>query len=96
LNVIGKYIHRQKIDRRINHLFSTPWYNSTKFAYNQIVLSILLASLAGINRISRIANFTEDNLVKFLLGLEKRFNKDTISSALKCLSQRGARTLQVG
>lgn len=94
LNVIGKYIHRQKIDRRINHLFPTHLYNSTKFAYNQILLSILLASLAGVNRISRIANFTEDNLVKSVLGLEKRINKDTISSALKRLSQRGARTLQ--
>ena len=94
LNVIGKYIHRQKIDRRINHLFPTHWYNSTKFAYNQILLSILLASLSGINRINRIANFTEDSLVKSLLGLEKRINKDTISSALKHLSQRGARSLQ--
>ena len=34
LNVIGKYIRRQKIDRTINYLFATHWYNSTKFGYN--------------------------------------------------------------
>jgi len=94
LNVAGKYICKQKIDRRMNKLFPTRWYNSTKFSYNQILLSVLLASLSGVNRISRISNFTEDSLVKSLLGLETRINKDAISGALKRLSQKGARFLQ--
>jgi hypothetical protein len=94
LNVVAKYLRREKVDRNISYLFPTHWYNSTKFGYCQILLGVIMASLAGVNRISRISNFTEDSLVKSLLGLGKRINKDALAGGLKKLSQRGARTLQ--
>ena len=94
INVVAKYLKRQKIAQTINTLFPTKWYNSTKFSRVQILMSIIFASLSGINRIKRIANFTQDPLIKINLGLEKAVNENAISGMLKKLGQRGARVLQ--
>lgn len=94
LNVISKFLGKQKLGVAINKLFPTAWYNSTKFSKSQILMSIIYASLSGINRISRIANFTQDPLVKVNLGLTKAINENAISGTLKRLGQAGARQLQ--
>ena len=94
INVVAKYIGRQKIGQKLNKLFPTEWYNSTKFGTVQILMSIIFASLAGVNRISRIANFTQDPLVQVNLRLQKAVNEDAISGLLKKLGQAGARKLQ--
>jgi len=94
LNIIGKYVNHQGIMRDLNKLFPTVFYNATKFTNIQILMSIILASLSGINRISRIANFTKDPLVQTLLNLEKPINENAISNGLKQLGQKGARLLQ--
>jgi hypothetical protein len=94
INVVGKFLHRQKIGQRLNRLFPTIWYNATKFGTVQILMSIIFASLAGINRIKRIANFTRDPLIKVNLRLQKAINENAISGVLKKLGQKGARVLQ--
>lgn len=94
INIIAKFMNRQKIPHDIGKLFPTTFYNSTKFSTKQILFSIIFASLAGINRISRIANFTHDPLVKVNLGLKKAINENAISGKLKQLGQKGARSLQ--
>lgn len=94
INVISKFIQRQKIMVALNNLFPTTWYNATKFSTIQILMSIIFASLAGVNRIKRIANFTQDPLIKVNLRLAKAINENAISGALKTLGQRGARVLQ--
>lgn len=74
----------------LNELFNDVMYNATKFTTAQIMMSVILASLSGINRLSRIATFTHDVLVSHLLSLKKGLNKDVISNRFKTLGQAGA------
>ena len=94
INIIAKFMNRQKILQNLSRLFPTVFYNSTKFSTVQILMSIIFSSLAGINRMSRIANFTQDPLVKVNLRLNKAINENAISGKLKQLGQKGARMLQ--
>ena len=94
INVVGKFLDRQKISQKLNMLFPTTWYNATKVGTVQILMSIVFASLSGINRMSRIANFTQDPLIQINLRLEKAINENAISGILKKLGERGARVLQ--
>ncbi|MDZ7400387.1 MAG: IS1380 family transposase [candidate division KSB1 bacterium] len=94
LSPIMKYINKLKLGLSLNHLFPTLMHNATKFTTVQILLSVVLASFAGINRLKRFAAFTHDALVKVLLDLETGLNKDVISTRLKALGQAGAILLQ--
>ena len=94
INVVSKYLKRKSITKTLNKLFPTIQYNATKFTKVQILMSIVYASLSGINRMSRIANFTQDPLVQANLGLKTAINQTAISSSLKDLGQSGARALQ--
>jgi len=94
INALSKFFNRKKITRQLGKLFPTTLYNSTKFATIQILMSIIMASLCGVNRISKISNFTQDPLIKLNLRLQKAINENAISKALKKLGQKGARTLQ--
>jgi hypothetical protein len=57
-------------------------------------MSIILASLSGVNRIVQIAHFTKDYLVLSLLKLKTNLNKDVIGTRFKEFGQRGALILQ--
>ena len=94
LSPIMKYINKLKLGLTLNNLFPTMMHNATKFTNVQILLSVVLASFAGINRFKRIAAFSHDALVKALLGLDTGLNKDVISTRLKELGQAGAILLQ--
>jgi len=94
LSPVMKYINKLKLGLSLNDLFPTMMHNATKFSNVQILLSLVLASLAGINRLKRIAAFSHDALVKVLLGLETGLNKDVINTRLKQLGQAGAIMLQ--
>lgn len=74
-------------------LFPSKIENATKFTTTQVLLSIILASLSGINRISKIAIFTNDVLIQTLLNLPKGINKDKFPVILKGLGNRGANLL---
>ena len=95
LNTVTKYMNRQHIVKSINTLFPTEWHNATKFGINQVLMAVTLASVSGINRISRISVFSGDGLVKALLKLDKAINENAISATLKGLGQSGARKLQM-
>jgi hypothetical protein len=95
LNTVAKYMNRQDIVKTFHKSFPTIWHNATKFGVNQILMSITLASICGINRICKIASFSGDGLIKALLKLDKAINENAISSTIKKLSQNGARKLQM-
>jgi hypothetical protein len=90
LSPIMNYLRKDKLGTELNKLFPTLEYNSTKFSLAQLMLSIILASLSGVNRLSRIAVFTHDELIKSLLGLKNGINKDVIGQRFKELGQKGA------
>ena len=94
LNLVAKYMNRQGMIKTISKAFPTKRYNATKFSVNQIILSVILASMSGINRMSKISRFTDDGLVCTILKLTKGINENAISIGLKNLGQSGARCLQ--
>ncbi|MCD6555626.1 MAG: IS1380 family transposase [Bacteroidales bacterium] len=94
INVITKYLKRDKTINLISKLFPTKKENATKFTKFQVIMAITFASLAGINRIKKIANFTQDPLIQANLGLNKALNENVISSTLKSMGQSGARKLE--
>ena len=85
--------YKQGLVKDIEKLFPEKIRSATKFSTSQVLLSIILASLSGLNRISKIATFTNDILVQTLLNLSKGINKDKFSTTLKELGHRGANIL---
>ncbi len=81
---------RFKLGEKLSILFPTVQHNATKFTTVQTMMAIVLASFAGIHRLSHIAVFSHDALVQRLLGLKKGLNKDVISVRFKKLGQAGA------
>ncbi len=90
LSPIMNFINKFHLGEQLNELFPTEKTNATKFSNAQIILSLILASLSGVNRAIRISNFTADSLVKTILSLKKNLNKDVIGKRLKNLGQTGA------
>jgi len=94
LSPIMKYLNGQNLGKELNKIFPTLMYNSSKFSNVQVLLSVVLASIAGVHRLKRISHFTRDSLVMNLLGLEKDLNKDVIGIRLKQMGQSGSIKLQ--
>jgi hypothetical protein len=94
LSPIMRFIKKHNIAKSLDEIFPTIQHNATKFSNVQIFLSIILASLSGVNRMVRIAHFTRDSLVLALLKLKSHLNKDVIGTRFKELGQRGALCLQ--
>jgi hypothetical protein len=91
---IMKFIQRIKLPHEMDGLFPTPAYNATKWSITQLMLAVVVSALSGVCRLTGIAHFTHDPLVKALLGLPKGLNKDVLSVQFKKLGQRGARLLE--
>jgi len=96
LALVSKYIQAQGIGKLFDILFPTVKQNATKFSTTQIMLSVVLASMSDVHRMSRIENFTCDPLVQHLLSLKEDIDQDTLTGRLKALGQRGAFSLQEG
>ena len=94
LNTVAKYMNKQGIIKSVSSLFPTRWHSATRFGVNQVLISIIMASFCGINRINKISSFTGDGLTRVLLKLDKAINENAISTTLKKLGQKGARSLQ--
>lgn len=94
VTLIIKFFEKIKLTNEIDILFPTVEHNARKFSLTQIMLSVILASMSGVKRLTGIAMFTDDPLVKSVLGLQKGLNKDVISVTFKKLGQRGARLLE--
>ena len=78
LTVVSKYIQAQGIGKLLDRLFPTVKQNATKFSTTQIMLAVVLASMADVHRMSRIENFTCDPLVQHLLSLKEDIDQDTL------------------
>jgi hypothetical protein len=93
LTVINDYVNHLGILKRLDHVFPTVKKNATQNLNVQIFSAILFASLCGVNRLSRIAKFTEDPLVGKLLGIKQGLDDSNIKTRLLQLGQSGANTL---
>jgi hypothetical protein len=93
LTVINDYVNHLGVPQQLDSTFSTVKNSATKFLNVQIFSAILFASLCGVNRLSRIAIFTSDPLVRKLLGLKKGLDDSNIKTRLAKLGQSGANNL---
>lgn len=91
---IFKFFEKIRLFDELDEHFTMPISNATKYKNSQLMLSVILASMCGISRLSNIAIFSADVLVKALLGLPNGINKDVISSRFKKLGEAGARQLE--
>jgi len=94
INVVAKFLKKDKTIKTISKLFPTKKENATKFTKFQVIMAITFASMSGVNRIKKIANFTQDPLIQANLGLQKALNENVISDTLKKMGQKGARSLE--
>jgi hypothetical protein len=90
---IMNYLKRIELPDEFDALFPTPAHQARKFSLTHLMLSIILSSLSGVNRLTGIATFTWDPLIQSALGLVNGLNKDVISTEFKKLGQTGARLL---
>jgi len=93
LTVINDYVHDLGLFSWLDYVFSTVKNNATKILNIQIFIAIIFSSLCGVNRLSKIAKFTEDPLVRKLLGLKKGLDDSNIKTRLSKLGQNGANQL---
>ena len=76
-----------------NKLFPTVNSNALKFTNTQILLTIILSSLCGIFRVSKISNFTNDVLIQNLLSLKNAIDNQTLTNRIKSLGNAGSHLL---
>ena len=71
----------------LSHLFeekiSIKQKANQKYSLNQILYSVILGTLSGMNRLMKIENFTLDPLVKHLLSIDDKLDIDTIRYHIK-------------
>jgi hypothetical protein len=93
LTVINNYVNQIGLFKQLDQVFTTIKHNATKILNIQIFSAIIFASLSGVNRLSKIAKFTEDPLVSQLLGLDKSLDDSNIKARLSKLGESGANKL---
>ena len=93
LTVINDYVNQLGLPQGLDQVFPTVKNNATKILNIQLFSAILFASLCGINRLSKIAKFTADPLVRKLLRLKEKLDDSNIKLRLSKLGQSGANKL---
>ena len=76
-------MNEQGIIKFISTIFPNKWNSTTKFGVNQVMISIVILSFYGINRICRVSSFTGDGLFGVLLKLNEAIKENAIFIALK-------------
>ena len=89
-----KFINKTGLIEQFENSFKTIMTNATKFRNSQLMMSVVLASLSGVAKLSKNSIFTSDVLVRALLGLSTEVNKDVISTRFKVLGQKASRNLE--
>jgi len=90
LIVFNDYLEKIGLYSLINKNFTTIKQNATKVLNSQTLISIMLANLCGISRLSNIENFSNDPLIRKILGLKQKLDDSTIKTILSKMGQIGA------
>ena len=90
LTTVNDYVNHLGLFAVLDQVFATVKNNATKILNVQIFGAIIFASLCGVSRLSNIAKFTEDPLVRKLLRLTEGLDDSNIKVRLSKLGQNGA------
>ena len=93
LTIINDYVNHLGLFKRLDQVFYTVKNNATKYLNVQIFSAIIFANLCGISRLSNIEKFTNDTLVRKLLGIKNKLDDSNIKARLSKLGQAGANNL---
>ena len=80
---IFKFMEKLKVMEHLERWIALPVGDNAVYATSQILTSIVLGILSGLNRICKIESFTHDPLIEYLLDLPRQLDEDTISNRLK-------------
>lgn len=89
LSVAANFCENTSFFEKIPEVLKESKSNASKFTKEQVVKSVLYASLCGLNRASNISKFTADPLVKEVLNLDKNINPNAFRKRLDeiCLTK---------
>lgn len=82
-------VTKLKLADTLNDIFPTKATNALKFSTSQILMAVILSSLSGLNRVSKISNFTTDILIQTLLNLKSSISNQTLIDRIKSLGIGG-------
>lgn len=92
-NSFVKYLQSQKIQLMFDEILPTKFANASKYSNSQVLLSFLMGSFCGVNRMNKIENFTQDPLIQYVLSTSEGINENTIANRIAALGEKGARAL---
>jgi hypothetical protein len=93
LTVVNDYVNHLGLFKKLDQIFFTVKNNATKYINVQIFSAIIFANLCGISRLSNVEQFTNDTLVRKLLGIKNKLDDSNIKARLLKLGQSGANKL---
>lgn len=93
LTVVNDYVNHLGLFKKLDQIFFTVKNNATKYINVQIFSAIIFANLCGISRLSNVEKFTNDTLVRKLLGIKNKLDDSNIKARLLKLGQSGANKL---
>jgi hypothetical protein len=96
LSVAANFCENTSFFEKLPEVLKESKSNASKFTKEQVVKSILYASLCGLNRASNISKFTADPLVKEVLNLDKNINPNALRKRLDeiCLDKENVNIIK--
>jgi hypothetical protein len=83
INPIAKFMDKMRFREIVEAKIGIKMHHNTEYSTGKILMTIVLGILSGMNRIIKIENFSGDPLVRAILGIKERIDKDTIIGRLK-------------
>jgi hypothetical protein len=90
---IKKFIDKLGIENSINEKISIKLRPNHQYSTGQIIMSVVLAEMCGLNRIAKVEKFTEDPLVRKIIGIENKIDEDTMSGRVKRFRMKQSKEL---
>jgi hypothetical protein len=87
---VTELINKLEIGKMLDEKISLELGANIKYTTSQIILATVLGVLSGQNRINKIESFSQDVLVKQLLGIEKKLDEDTVANRFKKFNMRSS------
>jgi len=78
-----KFMKKMGLDHLYSQKISLEQKTNQIYSLSQIFNAVILGTLSGMNRLSKIENFTLDPLVRYLLAIENKLDIDTIRYHIK-------------
>lgn len=83
INPIAVFMNKLGFKGIVEAKIGIKMHHNIGYSTGQILMTTILGILSGMNRIIKIENFSSDPLVRAIMGIKDRIDKDTIIGRLK-------------